>query len=154
VCSRGTPRDVAWCRSLRRRQLCQLVQSRRIKGAISEPVVAVCLEMCMHRHCCSRRVFGYFRCHECRRTWQSAYSWANCGQECKNCGINVWVCFVSSHQLVLMSCRKQWTRTSVRYPYRQDELIKNEDGIDLKKPHLSGLCEKCKQLGYSCQLKR
>ncbi|KAL5254230.1 hypothetical protein ACHWQZ_G013865 [Mnemiopsis leidyi] len=70
-----------------------------------------------------KRTFGFFRCRDCDSSWQSAYSWANCGQECK-------------------ICRK------LVYPYSQRPLRK-QPGKNQKK-HLEELCEKCKELGYSC----
>jgi hypothetical protein len=33
----------------------------------------------------SKRSFGFYRCTVCPRSWQSAYSWANCSQDCKSC---------------------------------------------------------------------
>ena len=75
------------------------------------------------------RVFGEFECPGCSRRWYSGNSWANCGQECRRCGINV-------------------------YPYRQRPLQKpdgKEEKIDPNKPHPQHLCEKCKQLGYYCR---
>ncbi|XP_032828136.1 zinc finger CCHC domain-containing protein 24-like [Petromyzon marinus] len=73
------------------------------------------------------RCFGTFECPKCRRKWWSAFSWANMGQECERCMINV-------------------------YPYQQDSLNKpdNENKSDPRKPHPSHLCEKCKKLGRSC----
>lgn len=37
-----------------------------------------------------RRCFGHFRCPQCRRTWMSGNSWANMGQQCQLCKINVY----------------------------------------------------------------
>ncbi|XP_075986850.1 zinc finger CCHC domain-containing protein 24-like isoform X2 [Anticarsia gemmatalis] len=36
-----------------------------------------------------RRCFGEYRCDKCNRSWMSANSWANFGQKCTNCNINV-----------------------------------------------------------------
>jgi uncharacterized protein with PIN domain len=36
------------------------------------------------------RVFGYFKCPKCTRQWMSGNSWANMGQECQRCKINVY----------------------------------------------------------------
>lgn len=33
-----------------------------------------------------KRVFGAFRCEDCRKHWYSGNSWANTGQQCKSCG--------------------------------------------------------------------
>ncbi|XP_066943314.1 uncharacterized protein [Macrobrachium rosenbergii] len=37
-----------------------------------------------------KRCFGEFRCTKCKRKWMSGNSWANCGQECIKCRINVY----------------------------------------------------------------
>lgn len=55
-------------------------------------------------------------------------SWADTGQECESCRVNV-------------------------YPFKQRPLEKpNEDQskIDTTKHHPEHLCEKCKRLGYYC----
>jgi hypothetical protein len=74
-----------------------------------------------------RRVFGTFQCPKCDRVWFSGNSWANTGQECQRCNITV-------------------------YPFKQRRLEKAEDAdkIDRTKRHPQELCEKCRQLGYSC----
>lgn len=79
-----------------------------------------------------RRVWGEFRCPTCNHTWNSGNSWANMGQQCKSCNINV-------------------------YPYHQRPLDKpdsDEENYDSGKPHESSLCEKCKQLGRPCTNRR
>ena len=38
----------------------------------------------------NKRCFGEYQCPQCGREWKSAYSWANMGQECKTCNINVY----------------------------------------------------------------
>ncbi|XP_065905637.1 zinc finger CCHC domain-containing protein 24-like [Dysidea avara] len=68
-----------------------------------------------------KRRFGEYKCPQCSREWKSAYSWANMGQECKTCNINV-------------------------YPHTQEALLYNGES-DPNKPHLSHLCEKCKKYG-------
>ncbi|KXZ54420.1 hypothetical protein GPECTOR_5g74 [Gonium pectorale] len=78
------------------------------------------------------RCFGYFRCDGCSREWQSGFSWANKGQDCKHCNVLV-------------------------YPYEQRPLEKrqgeqDDSKIDPTKPHPAELCGKCKELGYSCTL--
>jgi hypothetical protein len=75
-----------------------------------------------------RRLYGYFRCKKCQLAWESGNSWPNKGQKCQKCDIMV-------------------------LPYEQKELKKrefDEDHIDKTKPHPAELCEKCKELGYSC----
>lgn len=73
------------------------------------------------------RCFGEFECPQCERMWQSGNSWADCGQKCVQCDIMV-------------------------YPFKQRRLDKAEDNkIDLNKPHLSHLCQKCQRLRYDCR---
>ncbi|KAF6251282.1 hypothetical protein COO60DRAFT_1676828 [Scenedesmus sp. NREL 46B-D3] len=75
-----------------------------------------------------KRCFGFYRCPTCRRRWTSGNSWANMGQECQKCLINV-------------------------YPYKQQPLEKSEEDlerIDEDKPHPQHLCEMCQKLGYYC----
>lgn len=76
----------------------------------------------------SKRCFGHYQCSKCTRKWQSAYSWANKGQECQRCSIMI-------------------------YPHRQEPLKKGEEEskIDKNKSHDGSRCEKCQQLGYSCK---
>ncbi|ODN00785.1 Zinc finger CCHC domain-containing protein 24 [Orchesella cincta] len=71
------------------------------------------------------RCFGEFQCPMCRREWKSGNSWANMGQECEKCRINV-------------------------YPYKQSTL-KGGGNKDDGPPHPSEMCEKCKKLGYCCR---
>ncbi|XP_071946974.1 ZAR1-like protein [Antedon mediterranea] len=74
------------------------------------------------------RRFGEFYCSDCTRRWCSANSWADKGQECQRCGVNI-------------------------YPHKQTPL-KKPDGLDksdLNKRHPQELCQKCKELGYYCR---
>jgi hypothetical protein len=75
-----------------------------------------------------KRVFGYFRCPDCGRTWMSGNSWADCGQDCESCRVLV-------------------------YPHRQQPLEKTrkDDFIDANKPHPQHLCQRCRELGYYCR---
>ncbi|KAK2820484.1 hypothetical protein Q5P01_023443 [Channa striata] len=73
-----------------------------------------------------KRCFGEYKCPKCKRKWMSGNSWANMGQECMKCHINV-------------------------YPHKQHPLEKS-DAADQTKEHLQDLCEKCQVLGYSCRL--
>ncbi|XP_020792577.2 zinc finger CCHC domain-containing protein 24-like [Boleophthalmus pectinirostris] len=76
-----------------------------------------------------RRCFGEYQCSQCSRKWMSANSWANMGQECTSCKINV-------------------------YPHRQRPLEKPDgldDHLDPDKAHLQHLCEKCKKMGRCCR---
>ena len=51
-----------------------------------------------------KRCFGEYKCPKCKRKWMSGNSWANMGQECIKCHINVY-----PHKQV--SDRPQLTRT-------------------------------------------
>ncbi|XP_071949025.1 zinc finger CCHC domain-containing protein 24-like [Antedon mediterranea] len=76
----------------------------------------------------SARRFGEFYCSGCKRSWCSANSWANKGQECQRCGVNI-------------------------YPHKQTPL-KKPDGLDksdVSKQHPQYLCQKCKELGFYCR---
>ncbi|CAB3223223.1 unnamed protein product [Arctia plantaginis] len=73
------------------------------------------------------RCFGEYRCSQCGRSWMSANSWANYGQKCTRCNINV-------------------------MPHKQRPLLK-PDGLDKSDPnkaHPRELCGKCKALGRFC----
>uniref|UniRef100_A0A8C4YTA6 Zinc finger CCHC-type containing 24 n=2 Tax=Gadus morhua TaxID=8049 RepID=A0A8C4YTA6_GADMO len=75
-----------------------------------------------------KRCFGEYKCPKCKRKWMSGNSWANMGQECIKCHLNV-------------------------YPHKQRPLEK-PDGLDVSdqsKEHPQHLCEKCKVLGYYCR---
>jgi hypothetical protein len=75
-----------------------------------------------------KRCFGEYKCPKCKRKWMSGNSWANTGQECIKCHINV-------------------------YPHKQRPLEK-PDGLDVSdqsKVHPQHLCEKCKALGFYCR---
>ena len=73
------------------------------------------------------KAYGYYA-SACGSRWESAHSWANETQDCKQCGEMV-------------------------YPYRQEEL-KHEDNYNGKSkvPHLQDLCGMCRKLGRSCTL--
>ncbi|XP_022185066.2 zinc finger CCHC domain-containing protein 24 isoform X1 [Nilaparvata lugens] len=75
-----------------------------------------------------KRCFGEYKCPKCKRKWMSGNSWANMGQECIKCRINV-------------------------YPHKQRPLEK-PDGLDVSdqsKVHPQHLCEKCRSLGFYCR---
>ncbi|XP_055703124.1 zinc finger CCHC domain-containing protein 24-like isoform X2 [Phlebotomus papatasi] len=75
-----------------------------------------------------KRCFGEYKCPKCKRKWMSGNSWANMGQECIKCHVNV-------------------------YPHKQRPLEK-PDGLDVSdqsKVHPQMLCEKCKTLGFYCR---
>ena len=74
------------------------------------------------------RVYGYFSCGKCQRTWESAASWTNKWQKCKGCN-------------------------SMCYPYDQHvlDIDENRDESDTtKRPHDMERCEKCLELGRLC----
>lgn len=75
-----------------------------------------------------KRCFGEYKCPKCKRKWMSGNSWANHGQECIKCHINV-------------------------YPHKQRSLEKPEglDVSDQSKVHPQHLCQKCQSLGYYCR---
>lgn len=76
----------------------------------------------------NKRCFGEYKCPKCKRKWMSGNSWANMGQECIKCHINV-------------------------YPHKQRPL-EQPDGLDVSdqsKVHPQHLCQKCKTLGYYCR---
>ncbi|KAJ2940410.1 hypothetical protein O0L34_g89 [Tuta absoluta] len=75
-----------------------------------------------------KRCFGEYKCPKCKRKWMSGNSWANNGQECIKCRINV-------------------------FPHKQRPLEK-PDGLDVSdqsKIHPQHLCQKCRSLGYYCR---
>ncbi|XP_044738749.1 uncharacterized protein LOC123300270 [Chrysoperla carnea] len=75
-----------------------------------------------------KRTFGEYKCPKCKRRWMSGNSWANMGQECKECLIIV-------------------------YPYRQVPLETADEtiAINSNKEHPQDLCEKCKVLKFYCR---
>ncbi|VVC88618.1 unnamed protein product [Leptidea sinapis] len=75
-----------------------------------------------------KRCFGEYKCPKCKRKWMSGNSWANNGQDCIKCRINV-------------------------FPHKQRPLEK-PDGLDVSdqsKIHPQHLCQKCRSLGYYCR---
>ncbi|KAG7170876.1 Zinc finger CCHC domain-containing protein 24-like 1 [Homarus americanus] len=83
-----------------------------------------------------KRCFGEFRCTKCKRKWMSGNSWANCGQECIKCRINV------------------YPHKQVRAGSLSPRPLDKPDGLDVSdqsKVHPQHLCEKCKSLGYYCR---
>ncbi|XP_074660608.1 zinc finger CCHC domain-containing protein 24-like [Tubulanus polymorphus] len=78
-----------------------------------------------------KRVFGEYKCPDCGREWMSGNSWADMGQQCQSCKINI-------------------------YPHKQRPLdapdVDNQS--DSEKAHPQHLCEKCKRLGRNCRTRR
>jgi len=56
---------------------CVLLQQARPKGEGLTPYQG------------KKRCFGEYKCPKCKRKWMSGNSWANMGQECIKCHINV-----------------------------------------------------------------
>ncbi|XP_068231692.1 uncharacterized protein [Palaemon carinicauda] len=90
-----------------------------------------------------KRCFGEFRCTKCKRKWMSGNSWANCGQECIKCRINVyphkqisltgWTCPTSRRYTLNTSVRsaRAWATTageSTRSPYVLQALPRDSSG--------------------------
>lgn len=55
-----------------------------------------------------KRCFGEYKCPKCKRKWMSGNSWANMGQQCIKCHINVfphkqvnWDTEIKCHQSIL-----------------------------------------------------
>jgi len=57
---------------------CVLLQQARPKGEGLTPYQG------------KKRCFGEYKCPKCKRKWMSGNSWANMGQECIKCHINVY----------------------------------------------------------------
>jgi hypothetical protein len=76
----------------------------------------------------THRVFGEFKCRNCRRKWSSAASWVDKWQKCKGCEAKC-------------------------YPFQQHVLDQREFGdniVEEKRPHDVTRCEKCIELGRIC----
>jgi hypothetical protein len=74
----------------------------------------------------SHRVFGYFKCSQCRKRWHSASTWRNKWQKCQSC-------------------------ESKCYPYKQHPLLLGDhDNNESLRPHDMGRCQKCQELGKLC----
>uniref|UniRef100_A0A383W7Q1 3CxxC-type domain-containing protein n=1 Tax=Tetradesmus obliquus TaxID=3088 RepID=A0A383W7Q1_TETOB len=85
------------------------------------------------------RAFGYFQCPTCDRKWMSGNSWADMGQECQHCRINVYP-------------YKQWQcRTDCAAAADLEKSKDDSSKIDQTKHHPEHLCEKCKRLGHYCR---
>ncbi|XP_046365001.1 zinc finger CCHC domain-containing protein 24-like isoform X2 [Haliotis cracherodii] len=83
-----------------------------------------------------KRCFGEYKCPKCKRKWMSGNSWANMGQECIKCHINV------------------YPHKQRPYEFLEKRPLEKPDGLDVSdqsKVHPQHLCEKCKMLGYYCR---
>ncbi|KAJ4940424.1 hypothetical protein JOQ06_026727 [Pogonophryne albipinna] len=115
--------------SLRKMMLCRRLGKRlAIKSDLPQCLMARPKGEGLTPYQGKKRCFGEYKCPKCKRKWMSGNSWANMGQECIKCHINV-------------------------YPHKQRPLEK-PDGLDVSdqsKEHPQHLCEKCKVLGYYCR---
>ena len=71
-----------------------------------------------------QRLFGYYKCIKCKNKWASAYSWLNKWQQCNKCQTKI-------------------------LPHKQTKLIKSNQIKSHKSHNMSG-CQKCIELGHSC----
>ncbi|XP_064790107.1 zinc finger CCHC domain-containing protein 24-like isoform X1 [Oncorhynchus masou masou] len=117
-----------------------------------------------------KRCFGEYKCPKCKRKWMSGNSWANMGQECIKCHINVYPHKqergavlsrvvgkdmerwngISNHS-TLLTCSGL---DAIRLPKAHTRPLEKPDGLDVSdqsKEHPQHLCEKCKVLGYYCR---
>ncbi|XP_063094830.1 zinc finger CCHC domain-containing protein 24 isoform X1 [Cavia porcellus] len=110
-----------------------------------------------------KRCFGEYKCPKCKRKWMSGNSWANMGQECIKCHINVYP-HKQSHLKwdpgkgnPLPKDRKEVKRGESEAPAVKGSPkrpLEKPDGLDVSdqsKEHPQHLCEKCKVLGYYCR---
>ncbi|XP_019620009.1 PREDICTED: zinc finger CCHC domain-containing protein 24-like isoform X2 [Branchiostoma belcheri] len=92
-----------------------------------------------------KRCFGEYKCPKCKRKWMSGNSWANMGQECIKCRINV---YPHKQSPLAKTDGISTFRLSLQRP------LEKPDGLDVSdqsKEHPQHLCEKCKALGYYCR---
>mmetsp|Transcript_53989 Transcript_53989/g.89432 ORF Transcript_53989/g.89432 Transcript_53989/m.89432 type:complete len:116 (-) Transcript_53989:151-498(-) len=89
------------------------------------------------------RVYGWFRCGDCRKTWESAYVWNVKGtnkvyykQDCKKCGCSKFP--YKTEQIVCQVCHQK--------PCECD----NKRHSDPLKNHIQKLCHKCKNKSQPC----
>jgi hypothetical protein len=74
----------------------------------------------------THRVFGYFKCLQCGRPWNSASTWQNKWQKCQSC-------------------------ESQCYPYKQHPLLVGDrENQESLRPHDKGRCQRCRELGKLC----
>ncbi|XP_043280721.1 zinc finger CCHC domain-containing protein 24-like isoform X2 [Venturia canescens] len=105
-----------------------------------------------------KRCFGEYKCPKCKRKWMSGNSWANMGQECIKCHINVYPHKqVSLGTAGVSSVPSSPSHASINY-YSSSSIryrpLEKPDGLDVSdqsKVHPQHLCEKCKTLGYYCR---
>ncbi|CAD6217104.1 GSCOCG00004672001-RA-CDS [Cotesia congregata] len=99
-----------------------------------------------------KRCFGEYKCSKCKRKWMSGNSWANMGQECIKCHINVY-----PHKQVSLGSTAMLLTSTSSHPFNsllRYRPLEKPDGLDVSdqsKVHPQHLCEKCKTLGYYCR---
>jgi hypothetical protein len=102
-----------------------------------------------------KRCFGEFKCPKCKRKWMSGNSWANCGQECIKCHINVYPHKQKPHELNPRGLKKYslsvYTDDPLSFLQRSLEKPEGLDVSDQSKVHPQHLCEKCQSLGFYCR---
>jgi hypothetical protein len=106
--------------------LLQFVVSRNDRFVVEniDKIGVVCLTP--FQGAASHRVFGYFKCSQCKKRWHSASTWRNKWQKCQSC-------------------------ESKCYPYQQHPLlIGDHDNNESLRPHDMGRCQRCQELGQLC----
>ncbi|CAG5128598.1 unnamed protein product [Candidula unifasciata] len=91
-----------------------------------------------------RRMYGYFRCSSCRKTWESSHVYcsqgsfqAKYGQECESC------------RVICMPYRVEKLKCSICGQHDCNCQRNKDRHTDPNKPHRADLCAKC-QAGYPC----
>jgi len=127
-----------------------------------------CCEVCEHCPChcvckscgsaqkectCEARVYGYYRCSECGKTWESAYTFVRSGgktgetgkyahvvygQQCKGCECDKFHLAMKWEKIV---CQKCLVKPCV---------CKDKRHINHEKNHMQSLCERCKNKENPC----
>ncbi|XP_071483638.1 uncharacterized protein [Diadema setosum] len=95
-----------------------------------------------------KRCFGEYKCPKCKRKWMSGNSWANMGQECIKCHINVYPHKQRPLEKLDGLDVSAYDHLKIKRP------LEKPDGLDVSdqsKEHPQHLCEKCKALGYYCR---
>ncbi|XP_057591981.1 zinc finger CCHC domain-containing protein 24 isoform X2 [Hippopotamus amphibius kiboko] len=64
-----------------------------------------------------KRCFGEYKCPKCKRKWMSGNSWANMGQECIKCHINVYPHKQYIHRYMQPSEHSAWNQDFLAHEY-------------------------------------
>jgi hypothetical protein len=124
--------------------------------------------------------FGEYKCSSCRKQWQSCRAWADFGQKCKRCSIDIKAYHLEKlFKYICKNCQSMWDWKFVEEGLRYQNcnsptLIKSLDEnkpedldyirahrlkrlenadtsmINPSKEHRSDLCQKCQALGRCC----